>query len=53
LVLKGFNDLLTIDPILCGEWEYEKMYRCALTKLPQIPANMLGGNANAIIVGRQ
>ena len=24
LVLKGFNDLLTIDPALCKEWDYEK-----------------------------
>ena len=24
LVLKGFNDLLTIDPVLCKEWDYEK-----------------------------
>jgi hypothetical protein len=23
-VLKGFNDLLTIDPTLCEEWDYEK-----------------------------
>jgi len=24
VVLKGFNDLLSIDPLLCEEWDYEK-----------------------------